>query len=235
MKVAPLLPREGRNVDAGLPLMAGSAAISDAVTAFMVAPPGLHSDAVARALEGERNFHVIGIAQGELAQAAISRGRPSVLLVDASYEAAARTALSFPPVSAPIVVFEVEPSERAMLRWSRPNVFALLLVGDSIAELAAAAESAAAGVHWFSRSVSSMLLRHLARVHPTPASGMSRLTAREIEILRLVREGLTNKEISLSLVIQQATVKNHLRHIFEKLGVSCREAAVAAAIQLGVL
>lgn len=55
------------------------------------------------------------------------------------------------------------------------------------------------------------------------------LTARELEVLRLVREGLSNLQISKRLFLSQATVKSHLVHIYAKLGVASRTAAVAVA------
>ena len=57
----------------------------------------------------------------------------------------------------------------------------------------------------------------------------SLLSERETEVLRLVREGLTNKQIAARLVISAGTVRSHLEHIFEKLDVHTRTAAVARA------
>ncbi|MBO1900548.1 response regulator transcription factor [Leucobacter weissii] len=61
------------------------------------------------------------------------------------------------------------------------------------------------------------------------------LTSREIEILRLAAEGNSSQQIALSLFISVATVKTHLQHIYEKLEVSDRAAAVAQALRNGVL
>jgi LuxR family maltose regulon positive regulatory protein len=61
------------------------------------------------------------------------------------------------------------------------------------------------------------------------------LSAREIEVLRLVAEGQANKEIARQLIMAEATVKAHLTHIFGKLGVTRRTEAVAIARALGVL
>lgn len=57
------------------------------------------------------------------------------------------------------------------------------------------------------------------------------LTSRESEVVRLVQEGLTNKEIALNLGIRVGTVKIHLKHIFEKSGVHGRYSLVAAGLQ----
>ena len=63
------------------------------------------------------------------------------------------------------------------------------------------------------------------------APAEERLTARELEILMLVAEGKSNKEIAHHLHISQATVKSHLLHIYAKLGVSDRTAAVTEALR----
>jgi DNA-binding NarL/FixJ family response regulator len=57
------------------------------------------------------------------------------------------------------------------------------------------------------------------------------LTEREQQILHLIAEGLTNREISHDLFISEATVENHIHHIFVKLGISNRAQAVAHAFQ----
>ena len=61
------------------------------------------------------------------------------------------------------------------------------------------------------------------------------LSAREIQLLQFLAEGLSNKEIGTSLYISEATVKTHLVHIFQKLGVDTRTAAVTTAIDQGLI
>ncbi|MGA7669965.1 MAG: helix-turn-helix transcriptional regulator, partial [Nitrolancea sp.] len=61
------------------------------------------------------------------------------------------------------------------------------------------------------------------------------LSAREVEVLRLVAEGLTDNEIAEQLFISRRTVTSHMTSIFNKLGVSARAAAVSAAARLGLL
>jgi ATP/maltotriose-dependent transcriptional regulator MalT len=61
------------------------------------------------------------------------------------------------------------------------------------------------------------------------------LSARELEVLELVARGATNREAGAKLFISEATVKTHLLHVFEKLGVSDRTAAVTTAIERGLL
>jgi two-component system nitrate/nitrite response regulator NarL len=67
------------------------------------------------------------------------------------------------------------------------------------------------------------------------ASDQPRLTPRELEVLRMVSEGLTTPEIARQLVLGTATVKSHLQTLYDKLGVSDRASAVAAAMRQGIL
>ena len=59
------------------------------------------------------------------------------------------------------------------------------------------------------------------------------LTDRENEILKLIADGLTNREISCSLSISESTVENHVHHIYEKLGIPNRARAVAYVFKAG--
>jgi len=69
-----------------------------------------------------------------------------------------------------------------------------------------------------------------------PAGGADGLlTAREVEVLSLVSQGLSNKEIATELVVSEHTVHRHVSNIFDKLGQRSRASAVAAAISLGAL
>jgi len=61
------------------------------------------------------------------------------------------------------------------------------------------------------------------------------LSARELEVLTLVARGASNKEIARSLHLSEATIKSHLIHLFGKLGVSDRTAAVTVALERGLL
>ncbi|TDD08431.1 response regulator transcription factor [Nonomuraea deserti] len=95
-------------------------------------------------------------------------------------------------------------------------------------ELARAVAAAARGEAALSPSVATRLLGQV-RAPADPLSG------RELEILDLIAQGTTNREAAARLFISEATVKTHLLHIYAKLGVNDRAAAVAAAFQRGLL
>ena len=79
------------------------------------------------------------------------------------------------------------------------------------------------------------LARVEARLSPEPPSRPSGLTEREVEVLRLVARGLTNREIADALVLSEHTVRRHLQNVFGRLGVSSRAAAAAFAVQHGLV
>ncbi|MCD2264203.1 response regulator transcription factor [Dietzia aurantiaca] len=95
-------------------------------------------------------------------------------------------------------------------------------------ELLGAVHAAAAGESALSPTVAATLMGRLR--NPRPA-----LTEREAEVLHAVAEGSTNRQVAASLHVSEATVKTHLVHVFDKLGVTSRTAAVARAHELGLL
>lgn len=95
-------------------------------------------------------------------------------------------------------------------------------------ELAAAVRTAAAGRSALAPAIALRLMDRLRA--PSEA-----LTRRELEVLSLVRDGLSNAEIARQLFLSQATVKSHLVHLYAKLGVDSRTAAVARAHERGLL
>ncbi|MFE7317204.1 response regulator [Streptomyces sp. NPDC057555] len=95
-------------------------------------------------------------------------------------------------------------------------------------ELAAAVRTAAAGKSALAPTVALRLMDRMR----TPATALSR---RETEVLQLVADGLSNAAISKQLFLSQATVKSHLVHIYAKLGVDSRTAAVATATTQGLI
>ncbi|MFF3554929.1 response regulator [Streptomyces tsukubensis] len=99
-------------------------------------------------------------------------------------------------------------------------------------ELLAAVRAAADGRSVLSPAVASRLLSAV-RGPAVPADGT--LSGREREVLSLVARGTSNREIAAKLFISEATVKTHLTHIYGKLGVKDRAAAVAAGYDRGIL
>ncbi|MFP7364589.1 response regulator transcription factor [Corynebacterium callunae] len=103
-----------------------------------------------------------------------------------------------------------------------------LLKDSSPAELISGIRDAARGESVLSRQVASKIMGRMN-------NPMTALSPRELEVLHLVSEGKSNREIAKKLVLTEATVKSHMGHVFNKLDVTSRTAAVAEAKQRGII
>jgi DNA-binding CsgD family transcriptional regulator len=113
----------------------------------------------------------------------------------------------------------------ASVRIVRPDgTFAQLYVSAPVEEHASSGETRLLGI---AIDVSADGLARLRRQTPTP------LTAREVEVLQLAAEGRSTRELADLLYLSPGTVKTHFQHIYAKLGVSDRAAAVARALRGG--
>jgi len=101
-----------------------------------------------------------------------------------------------------------------------------------MAEICAAVVAAADGDTVLAPSVQAGLVSEL---RARELGERTELTPRELEVLRLVAEGLTSPQIAERLQIRSSTVKTHVQNLFEKLGVSDRAAAVAAGMRRGLV
>jgi DNA-binding NarL/FixJ family response regulator len=128
-----------------------------------------------------------------------------------------------------VVVLTTYETDADILRAVEAGASGYLLKDASRADLANAIRAAARGETVLAPSVAGRLVNQVRR--PVTQS----LSAREVEVLRLVAKGLTNADIGRSLHISEATVKTHLLRTFGKLDVSDRTAAVTTAMSLGLL
>lgn len=113
------------------------------------------------------------------------------------------------------------------------------LIKDSAPiEIVAAIRAVAAGEAWLSPTITRRLIDEIATrpKSPTIASEkMSQLTPRERDVLILLAQGLSNRDVAKRLNISEATAKTHLTHIMTKLGVRDKTQAVIAAYQTGLV
>ncbi|MDE3181638.1 MAG: response regulator transcription factor [Acidobacteriota bacterium] len=118
-----------------------------------------------------------------------------------------------------------------------PGLHSILPRDAEASEIRAAIHAAAAGLIALRPEDAEELIAPSARrsFAGEGAPGMKTLTARETEVLRMLAEGLGNKEIAWKLKISEHTVKFHISSIFTKLDVSSRTEAVTAGIRLGVV
>ena len=185
-------------------------------------------------LHGEPDIEVVGEAGSAEEAVAVARSvQPDVVLMDLRMPGgdgvvATAGVLAAAP-SARVVVLTTYETDADILRAVEAGAAGYLLKDASRADLLHAVRSAARGETVLTPSVANRLLRHVRR----PAT--ESLSAREVEVLRLVARGLSNVEIGRELHIGEATVKTHLLRTFAKLGVSDRTAAVTTAMALGLI
>jgi two-component system, NarL family, nitrate/nitrite response regulator NarL len=156
---------------------------------------------------------------------------PDLILLDtiaADAERQIRILLAELP-GVPVLALTVPNRESEILTVAEAGIAGFVTSDASVGDLVAAIESVARGEALCSPSVAAALLRRLsslARARPVPDPA-GPLTIREREILELIDEGLSNKQIAQHLRIELSTVKNHVHHILVKLGVDRRTEAAA--------
>lgn len=187
-------------------------------------------------LEGEADFTIVAeAATAERAVELALEGGVDVVLMDLQFgpgsalNGAQATARITAQAGAPrVLVVTTYDSDADTLPALEAGATGYLLKDAPPEELAQAVRSAAAGRSALAPSVADRLLERMR----TPAAALS---ARETEVLRLVADGLTNQQVSQRLHLSQATVKSHLVHIYTKLGVDSRTAAVRQARGRGLI
>jgi DNA-binding NarL/FixJ family response regulator len=110
-----------------------------------------------------------------------------------------------------------------------------VLKDDPPEQLISAVRTVAAGNALLSPAITKRVIRQFTRIpRPAPPKELGELTERELEILRLIATGLSNAEIGRTLFIGETTVKTHVTHILQKLGLRDRVQAVVLAHQAGL-
>ena len=110
-----------------------------------------------------------------------------------------------------------------------------VLKDDPPEQLIAAIRTVAAGEALLSPAITKRVIKQFTRIpRPTPPKEFEELTTREQEVFRLIAGGLSNNEIAQQLYISDTTVKTHITHILQKLGLRDRVQAVVLAYQTGL-
>ena len=131
-----------------------------------------------------------------------------------------------------VIILTTYENDDAILRAISAGASGYLLKAAPEEELLAGVRAVAAGEVALAPSVSRLLVQRAAAPTPPPAPALS---PRELEVLALVAEGLSNRAIGERLFVGEATVKTHLLHAFAKLDVDDRTRAVTRAMELGLL
>jgi DNA-binding NarL/FixJ family response regulator len=185
-------------------------------------------------LDGEPDIQIVGEAANGAEVVALSgRVVPDVVLMDLRMpEVDGVTAIAtirerHPSVH--VLVLTTYDTDADILRAVEAGATGYLLKDATRDEVLHAIRSAAVGEAALAPRVASRLMGRMR------APGEEALSSREVEVLSPVARGLTNKEIAAALHLSEATVRTHLLHVFTKLGVDDRTAAVMVAAERGIL
>jgi two-component system NarL family response regulator len=186
---------------------------------------------VANIINQEKDLKVVAEA-GDGAQgiAAYERHRPDVTLLDLRMPVlegveAVRQIRELDP-SARVIVLTTYDTDDEISRALKAGAKAYVLKDISADELVNCIRSVLAGKTYLAPAAAAKLAEGVTRVQLTP---------RELSTLRLLADGKANKEIATALDISERTVKTHLAHLFEKLGVTSRTEAIKIATRRGLV
>lgn len=134
----------------------------------------------------------------------------------------------------PTLILTTFDDSEAVIDGIRAGARGFLLKDVSYDQLIAAIRAVASGATVFQPAVTERILRGTDRVHIATETPIERLTVREVEVMRLLAGGLSNREIAHALRTAEGTIKNHVSSILAKLGVRDRTRAVLKALEAGL-
>jgi DNA-binding NarL/FixJ family response regulator len=192
-------------------------------------------------LTSEPDLEVVGEAStGREAVAFCQRLQPDIVLMDVTMsdlDGLATTRLikqEWPQIN--VLIVTMSEDLNSLLEAFRVGVSGYILINASRREVVEAVRQVLNGESPLDPRLASKLIRRLAHgQEKLTAPPSARLTPRELDVLRLVAEGKTNAEIGQALFVSHGTVKIHVEHIIDKLGVSDRTQAAVRALASGLL
>jgi DNA-binding NarL/FixJ family response regulator len=190
-------------------------------------------------LEAEADFRVVGATRPDEAVETARRLRPDVVVVTADPccgdgEGTAGQLARLPPSRPHVVILTGCDDEELMTLALRAGASAFLLRSDPICVFTEAIRQVRADSAVLSPRMTRKMLDRVA-TPPASQAGLHLLTSRELEMLRCLARGLTNREIAGEIGIAVATVKAHVSRLLTKLGLRDRAAAVVFAYEVGVV
>jgi DNA-binding NarL/FixJ family response regulator len=191
-------------------------------------------DGLRGVLEGDCDFVVVGEAgDGAEALARVATTEVDVVLMDlrmprmGGVEAIGALAEQAPAVR--VLVLTTYDTDSDVLAAIEAGATGYLLKDAPREELLRAVRAANRGESVLSPAVAGRRMGQVRRPAETP------LSQRELDVLKLIADGATNKQAAAKLFISEATIKTHLLHVYDKLGVRDRAAAVSEAYKRGLI
>jgi DNA-binding NarL/FixJ family response regulator len=191
-------------------------------------------------LKLEPDIEVVGTAEdGDEVVAMVAKKEPDLVLMDLKMpglngvEATRQIRTKHPDVK--VLVLTTYDDDEWVFDAVKAGASGYLLKDTPRDELVKAIKGTVTGKTYVDPSVAGKVLEQVSSHQTQPATLItSKLTEREIEVLRLIAKGLSNTDISDRLFLSEGTVRNHVSAILAKLGVSDRTQAAVIAIQHGV-
>ncbi len=215
---------------------------TDAIRVLLVDDQELIRAGLRGLLRERFGFEIVGeLADGSRVVETVARTSPDVVVMDVRMPGVdgvtATRRLREVAATPPVLVLTTFEDEEVLAGALRAGAAGFLLKGVPAEDLQRAVRAVAAGGAWLDPSVTARVLRGY-REGTTPAfpgAEVEVLTPREREVLALIGAGLTNGEIAAKLVLGEGTVKSHVGHVFAKLGLRDRAAAVIFAFDHGLV
>jgi two-component system NarL family response regulator len=179
----------------------------------------------------QTELEVVGsAASGEEALAKLGEAQPDVLLLDLRMHGMSGVetllAVKHAGHDVRVIILTSFETDEDIYRAVQAGAQGYLLKDTGLKEMVEAIRTVHAGKRYLPREIASRLAERMMRTDLTP---------REVEILKLLSKGPTNKQIGRALGISENTVKNHVNSVIEKLEVSDRTEAATTAIQRGLI
>jgi DNA-binding NarL/FixJ family response regulator len=193
-------------------------------------------------LRPEFGFDIVGeCADGGEVAAAAGPAAPDVILMDVRMPRVdgvrATEELRRRDGSPPVLALTTFDDDEILAGMLRAGASGFVLKGLPAEELHRAVRVVAGGGAWLDPAVTGRVLTVYRSAAPGPErdQGLAVLTAREREVLALIGQGRSNAEIAAALFVGEGTVKTHINHLFSKLGLRDRAAAVVFAFDHGLV
>jgi DNA-binding NarL/FixJ family response regulator len=199
----------------------------------------LFRDGIASLLQAA-GFDVVGqVGDGQAVVEAALRLRPDLVLMDITMpQMSGLKALRLIKAELPetqVVMLTVSDDDADLFEAIKAGAQGYLLKSLSASEFLEMLEGLEHGEAAITRKSAARLIESFANLSRPRTEPLDSLTQREIEIIRLVADGLTNKAIAQALSVSENTVKYHIKNILQKLGVQNRTEAATYAIRAGLL